>query len=261
MFRLIQLAGAGFEKSSEQFRDPEGTTVLAQTLSVIDDVAVLRQKSRIVEHYQLKNSNRVSIGKGKDSVMPDFKNQRLLSKAAGWKPKLVLVVSHNSLKISLAAKAGRKLSIQFFPYKPQLQELIYACPNLRKALVKLSPFDPTNAPSEKLLTLATYVLGHWAASSNKVTLNQLMTRLDKDASAFARPRRGSRQLPQDIKYLLGRVEGFRFSIKKGFLVWSYRERDSGIFPSHCWTSRYKQLLAQIRLRKPMFFTDLEGLLS
>jgi hypothetical protein len=261
MFRLIQLAGAGFVRGSEQFQDPEGTTVLAQTLSVIDDVAVLKLKSRVVEHYQLKNSNRVSIGEGKGYVMPDFKNQLILSKAAGWKPKLVLVVSHTALKTSLVAKAGRKLSIQFFPYKPKLQELIRACPDLREALVKLSPFDPTNAPSEKLLTLAIYVLGHWSASPNKVTVKQLMMRLDKDASAFARPHRGSKQLPQDIKRLLGCVEGFNFSIKKGFLVWSYRERDSGIFPSHCWTPRYKQLLAQIRLRKPILFTDLEGLLS
>jgi hypothetical protein len=261
MFRLIQLAGAGFVRGSEQFQDPERTTVLAQTLSVIDDVAVLKLKSRVVEHYQLKNSSKVSVGEGKGSVMPDFRNQLILSKAAGWKPKLVLVVSSSSLKNRLVLKAGRKLSVQFFPYKAKLQELIRACPDLREALAKLSPFDSPNASSEKLLTLATYVLGHWAASPNKVTVKQMMMRLDKDASAFARPRRGSKPLPKDITRLLGRVEGFTFSINKGFFVWSYRNRDSGIFPSHCWTPRYNQLLTQIRFRKPNSFTDLEGLLS
>jgi hypothetical protein len=261
MFRLIQLAAAGFVKGSEQFEDPERTTVLAQSRSVIDDVAVLRMRSRIVEHYQLKNSKRVSLGSGKDSLMPDFKNQLTLSKAAGWKPKLILVVSSISLKTSLVTKARRKLSIRFFPYRPKLQELIRVCPDLREALIELSPFDRTNAPSEKLLTLATYVLGHWSASSNRVSVKQLMMRLDKDASAFARPRHGSRHFPEDVKRLLDRIEGFEFSIKKGFFVWKYRERDSGIFPSHCWTSRYKQLLAQIRIKKPILFTDLEGMLS
>jgi hypothetical protein len=262
VFRLSQLAAGCFRGRNGRFADQLKVRVRTQTFAIVDDLSVVYVRSSTVDHYQLKDVKQLSWGSGKTSIAKDFANQLRLSRNAGWKARVILVVSSPQLRARLQAKRPNgAVLVEYFPAASGMDLMIRACPAFRRALVALSPFHLSNAETEKLVSLAKFILGHWVDASKGLHLRKLVKRLNQETGTYCRPIRGSRPLPKRVRKILSAIPHLSCRMSKGFLFWRYGKGDSGRFPHHCWTGEFKNLMQHIAERQPRRFEELENRLQ
>jgi hypothetical protein len=247
--------------SRSTFDNVRGAIVRAQMFAIIDDLSVQVKKPRMIEHYQLKNVAQLRWASGSPSIEEDFIRQKQLCNRAKVKSRLSLVVPsralRNKLQKTARLKVARCATVIFFPYE-HVSLLVQSNQEFRNALIRLSPFTLATAENDKLLSLATFICGHWFTADNEISIEGLAGAMESDAGAFSRPMRGNRPMPSDVSRFLSEVPRFKWTLSKGFLFWKYGNTDSGRYPHHCWTSEFARLLRRIRQIQPKTFEAIEG---
>jgi hypothetical protein len=196
------------------------------------------------------------------SVGNDFLRQKRLCRKTRVRSKLYLVVPTSQLKSKLQqtqnSKAAKCAIVIVFPYK-NVPLLVQSHEAFRNALIRLSPFSKREAENDKLLTLATFLCGHWLTGvNNKVSVADIARAMESEAAAFCRPLKGNKKIPPDIARMLSAIPGFTWEMRKGFLSWRYGATDSGRYPHHCWTSAFARLLKNLRKCQPKSFDAIES---
>jgi hypothetical protein len=259
VYKLAEHLGRSYDPSGK-FRDPKKIHVHNQVYAFVDDVAVEFQASRTIEHYQLKNAVSVSWDAGSPSIKDDFNMQRKLCSHRGLTNRLYLVVPTDALRKKLDQKrVSAKVSCDralHFPYLG-FDLLVQSYKPFRNALLQISPFRSADVQTDKLLTLATYLLGTWISAPHVLAIGRLASQLEKKPFAFARPMGGNLPIPADVKGIFKRIQGFQFRVQKGFLFWSCGSADNGIYPYHTRTSQFRNLMKRIRKSRPRKFEQIE----
>jgi hypothetical protein len=258
VYLLVTLLGQSY--GSGKFRDSSKTTLHSQAYAFVDDLVVELKKRRVVEHYQLKNASSVSWGSGDGSIKEDFLCQAKLCDEEGLKSRLYLVVSNKSQQKNLDKKRKEKNvecnGVLYFPYATP-NELLLTYKPFRRALVRISPFGLSDAESDKLSALATFLVGIWASAPNKISLEELAKQLEGKPMLYMRPMGQPRRFPADVAKILRRIPGFIFRVRKGYLFWNWGQADNGIYPFHTGTKAFQNLTKRIRKSRPKTFEALE----
>jgi hypothetical protein len=258
VFRLAQEFARCYASETAKFTNVRRAIIRAQVFAIVDDVAVETRNPPAIEHYQLKNVGQLTW----KSVRNDFLHQRRLCRKARIKSRLYLVVPTKKLQSKLeSAQKGQSTRcalVVVFPNE-NVSVLVQTHQGFRNALIKLSPFSKHDVESEKLLTLAKFLCGHWVtAANNKVSIADLARAMQTEAGAFCRPAKGNKKIPSDVARILAAVPGFTWKMRKGFFFWTYGTTDSGRYPHHCWSPEFTQLIERFRKQKPISFDAVEG---
>jgi hypothetical protein len=259
-YKLAEHLAHSYASGSGRFRDRTRTEIHSQVFAFVDDVVVEHKKTRIVEHYQLKNAKSVSWKSGSPSISDAFKKQRDLCAYKGLKGHLYLVVPTNALRRNLDKKRiSYKVScdgVLQFPFN-KFDVLVQSYRPFREALITVTPFSLPHIETDKLVTLARLILAIWISAPNRLTVKKLAIHLRSTQCAFVRPMTPFLPMPVGVERILGRIPGFRFKLQKGFLFWSCGSVNNGVYPHNATTRQFRNLMNRIKKSRPRTFGDIE----
>jgi hypothetical protein len=258
-FALLKIGEAARSAFAEDgfFAEGRNVTFQGQAPCFVDDLVIFERRSKTANHFQLKDVATLTWGKGARSIASDFRQQLKLGKNRKLNTHLFLVVSRKSLAGSLATNIpkdlARKSSVVYFP-AGSLADLL-KFPPMRKGLLALLGPNPSE---DHLVSVGRMLMGVWADAGKAVTLKKLFEQLHQSKAPLLRPLVPVTKLDPLLISVFNRIQDFEFSVEKGFLVWKYGNTDSGCFPEHCGSDRFRAFAQRMMTQKPRTFRKLEG---
>ncbi|MUL36229.1 hypothetical protein [Gloeocapsopsis dulcis] len=233
----------------------------SQLLAFVDDFIVDCQDETPLQHYQLKNSQNETWGKGFKSISDDFKKQYELNKSISRESQINLVVSSPNLKTKLEStipSAIKKYSqVTHFPYAAELIKLIARVPKFQQAIEYLCAFD--NPAPDKIECVATVLLGAWVSSAkSQVSVMDILKKAQESTPSFIRSFSQNLQLDSEVTEILGKIPDFKYNLTKGFLHWEFKNKlEEGDLSYSIETKRFRQFQELIKKNNPTCFQELE----
>ncbi len=244
----------------------EGATILftSQILAFVDDLIIDRQDDAPRCHYQLKNAKTLSWGTGLRSIADDFQKQYTLNQQVSRPCELALVVSDSTLQAELTTSIPTVLTefsqVLFFPYHPNLIQVVEADTSFWEAIAYLSAFD--DPEPDKIECVATVLLGAWVSSSkSSVSAIDILHKAQQATPCFIRSFRHDLQLDPEVEKILDRIQNFTYNLTKGFLHWQFRGGlTEGTLPYSIETEKFERFQDLIKRQRPTTFEELESFL-
>lgn len=238
--------------------------IRSQTLAFVDDLVIDCQDETPSRHFQLKNSQNVTWGKGLRSISDDFQKQYELNQAVSRTSELNLVVSSQELQAYLETTLPDMLrsfsQIIYFPFGPSLDRVIAQEVSFLRAMEYLCAFDKPEP--DKIECVAKVLLGAWVASDkSNLSAMELLRKAQETTPSFIRSFGQNWTLDLDVEKILDRIELFSYNLAKGFFHWNFANGlFEGTLPYSVDSQEFRRFQERVRLNSPASFEEIEVLL-
>ncbi len=235
--------------------------ISTQTLDFVDDLIIEDRFASSRRQYQLKNTDNVAWGAGKNKICDDFRYQKRVNKHIGIEhTRLALVVPNQSKAKALRKHQPTDINgfsrVEHFGFAETLSATLQVEPKLYESLADLC----VKPEPSKIDRLGSLIMGEWVARLGApCTIEEIwegVKRHQPNYLAYAT----QTELKPEVNKLLVQIPGFTFRLEKGFFVWQYRECDSGELNYPIDSEDFKEFQLQILAREPRDFEDMEDLL-
>lgn len=249
---------------SKDVLEREKQIVLAsQIMAFVDDLIIINDiQENIYQHYQLKNTASLTWGSGLRSIADDFAKQYNLNQALSKQSEITLVVSNPQLRDRLANKIPQQIAefskVDYFYFASSLPKVIQEEQEFSQAVAYLCAFD--NPEPDKIECVASVILGAWLSSDkSNVSLREILEKSRQSQPSYIRYF-GSQdvQIDPEVKKILAKIQGFTYSISKGFLQWQFANGlEEGTLPYSIETENFRRFQERVKQNKPRTFDELE----
>lgn len=257
VYQLALLAQAVIEEGKAIY-------IRSQILAFVDDLVIDCQDETPMRHFQLKNRQNVTWGKGLRSISDDFQKQYELNQAVFRISELSLVVSNQEVRADLEASLPNMLKsfsqVIYFPFGPSLDKVIAQEENFLRAVEYLCAFDKPEP--DKIECVAKVLLGAWVASDkSNLSVMALLKKAQESTPSFIRSFRQNLTLDPDVVKTLDKIDLFSYNLAKGFFHWSYADGLlEGTLPYSVDSTEFRRFQERVRLNNPTSFEEIEVLL-
>ncbi len=115
--------------------------------------------------------------------------------------------------------------------------------------------------ADKLVSLVSHFVGAWAMTNRQnVPLDQILQMVRSRGMAFLRPGLHP-PLDPTVAGILDAIPGFGYQIVNGYLAWHFSNTDQGYIPHVLGSAEFRNIEAEILLKHPATFTDIETIIS
>lgn len=250
-------------------QEVEDIKIFSQIIAFVDDLIIDSGIGSDLQHFQLKESKNLSWGSDSSKVKLafDFRQQfELNMKALNRSSKMSVVVSSEDVANKLAEDMPVHIqsysSVVVFPYRKTIDELLRIDTNLKEAIAYLTAFD--NPTQDKIECVAKILIGAWISSdTSQTTVRSILQTAQKCQPSFIRSLKSDDlfTLEPEFILILQSINGFTYSISKGFFHWQYSIGGmDGSYPYSLESEEFKKLQKRILQIKPTTFDDLENFL-
>jgi len=209
---------------SKDVLENEKQIVLAsQIMAFVDDLIINDIQENIYQHYQLKNTASLTWGSGLRSIADDFAKQYNLNQTVSKQSEMTLVVSNFQLRDRLANQIPQQIAefskVDYFYFASSLPKVLQEEQEFSQAVAYLCAFD--NPEPDKIECVASVILGAWLSSDkSNVSIREILEKSRQSQPSYIRYF-GSQdvQIDPEVKKILDQIQGFTYSISKGFLQW------------------------------------------
>jgi hypothetical protein len=234
----------------------------SQIMAFVDDLIINDIQENIYQHYQLKNTARLRWGSGLRSIADDFAKQYNLNQAVSKQSEITLVVSNSQLRDRLANQIPQQIAefskVDYFYFAPSLPKVLQEEQEFSQAVAYLCAFD--NPEPDKIECVASVILGAWLSSDkSNVSLRGILEKSRQSQPSYIRYF-GSQdvQIDPEVKKILAKIQGFTYSISKGFLQWQFANGlEEGTLPYSIETENFRRFQERVKQNQPMTFDELE----
>jgi hypothetical protein len=265
-FAIYQIALLAREVIDQEVED---IMILSQILAFVDDLIIDHGLGSDLQHFQIKESKSLSWGTdiSKIKIAFDFRQQfELNTKALNRSSKMSVVVSSEDVAKKLVegmpAEIQAYSSVVFFAYRKTIDELLGVDSKLKESISYLTAFeDPTQ---DKIECVAKILIGAWASSdTSQTTVLGVLQTAQRCQPSFIRSLKPDNLFALDLEVILilQSINGFVYSISRGFFHWQYPIGGmEGSYPYSLDSEEFQRLQNRILKIKPTIFDDLENLL-
>lgn len=248
---------------SKDVLENEKQIVLAsQIMAFVDDLIINDIQENIYQHYQLKNTASLTWGSGLRSIADDFAKQYNLNQAVSKQSEITLVVSNAQLRDRLANKIPQQIAefseVDYFYFASSLPKVLQEEQEFSQAVAYLCAFD--NPEPDKIECVASVILGAWLSSDkSNVSIREILEKSRQSQPSYIRYF-GSQdvQIDPEVKKILDQIQGFTYSISKGFLQWQFANGlEEGTLPYSIETEKFRRFQERVKQNKPRTFDELE----
>ncbi|MEQ8997294.1 MAG: hypothetical protein RID53_12430 [Coleofasciculus sp. B1-GNL1-01] len=234
----------------------------SQIMAFVDDLIINDIQENIYQHYQLKNTASLRWGSGLRSIADDFVKQYNLNQTISKQSEMTLVVSNFQLRDRLANQIPQQIAefskVDYFYFAPSLPKVLQEEQEFSQAVAYLCAFD--NPEPDKIECVASVILGAWLSSDkSNVSLREILEKSRQSQPSYIRYF-GSQdvQIDPEVKKILAKIQGFTYSISKGFLQWQFANGlEEGTLPYSIETENFRRFQERVKQNKPMTFDELE----
>lgn len=265
-FAIYQIALLAKEIIVQEIEDID---IFSQIVAFVDDLIIDRGVGLDLQHFQIKESQSLSWGTDNSDVKIafDFRMQfQLNTNALNRSSIMSVVVSSEDVAKKLIAKMPMDIqaysSVIFFPYQKTINELLTVNNQLREAISYLTAFE--NPTQDKIECVATVLIGAWVSSdTSQTTVCGVLEKAQNCQPSFIRSFKSddSFALEPKVISILQSINGFTYSISRGFFHWEYPVLGmDGTYPFSLESEEFQKLQNLILQISPTTFEDLENLL-
>ena len=261
-FAVYQLACLSYDviESNKEIQ------ISSQILAFVDDLIIDFRDSKLLQHYQLKNSPNVKWGSMLKSISDDFKKQYFLNKDSFCDSKITLIVSDEELRLKLDNTLPEEIrafsQVLYFPYQYTLTQVIQQYAAFYQAIEYISAFEKPDL--DKVECVATVLLGAWVSSEKfNVPVINILRKAQEIIPSYIRSFRFREDLKLDteVEEILSLIQDFTYKLTKGFLHWQFQNGlVEGTFQYSIDTERFSRFEKLIKKYRPTTFEDLEEFL-
>ena len=244
----------------------EDPVLKGQVCGYVDDLVINRNLHLRQNAYQLKNSPTVSWVYGRHPIKEDFAYHFKLAHSMGYKDvRLRLVTSDAERRQALEANMPDELKLYtkviHFPFDEHINKLVTIEERLRDDFGYLSRNE--NYTADDAAIVATMLIAAWirCQGTDRNTLLQIIETARECSPMLLRSLRSDEdarnQLSEQAKEILDNLEGFSYTITRGFFSWD-AFGCSGFLSYDCFDPRFDKFQKLLIEKSPQTFDDIEG---
>ncbi len=232
----------------------------------VDDLEIFKDSDKFQENYQLKNSDNITWGSGKKSIIADFHNQYLLNTKCGYRSRIKLIVS--DLKTVVSLQKNMPIDLQEFAVAEhfcccETLSQLFQTDNKSREVISYLCARPDQA--DKVEAVALVLLSAWIDSSasrgEHIRISNLISAAKKRCPFYIRLIGECPDLEKEVEEILKTIPDFTYLIERGFFSWEYLNGlDSGILAYDCIDPKFGKFQSLVLKQRPSSFDELEGLL-
>lgn len=254
IFKLAELMSSNAHR--------EKTLISSQIKSFIDDLIIDRTDMKEIEYYQIKDVQQLSWSSGAHSLVDDVKIQHGICMKNGNKPHVVIVVSSEDLKKKMVdevpADIKEMAKVLHFANATSINNLVRINKEFKASLERVCSLR--NPGTDKLDVVGSVLLGVWGSiEPERVPLKDYIEKcFNVNPNYF---RGADARISERLFDILSSIKDFQQKVQNSYIVWRYRESDSGVLSHRIGTREYEQWENDIfQLTDVKSFEDIEALL-
>lgn len=263
VFRLTKAAAAAL--SNGQGIAGEGTlTITSQARCFVDDVVLHGGTLLRDEYFQLRNTEAVSWGRKKRSLVWNFTKQVNLASKSGRSAVCLLVTRRRKTVRKLNRTRPSRLptgcKAVHFPSFPRVEDYVQRHPPFADAVRTLLA-KPVPSTAD-LVWLARCFFAAWTSGAGSVRLDAALVDLETMRGTYIRPSAGDGAVNPALLAQLATIQDLVVYLFRGYLSWEYNfGTERGTLTYSCHTPQFAEFERWVLQSRPTDFDALAGWLG